>query len=208
MNRVFARSATQIQSSNNKDYRGSNNSSDNTSLIKPRYNIITIERLELFNTAIYAAIVDDASAKGGKRYILIEPTLTSRDVKNLAFIKQVIIDELLIDMSMVQRSTKKEMEDKLSYELETIAKKYDLHVNRSFNKLRYYLIRDLLYLGKIEPLMHDHMIEEVNCDGPNIPLYIWHREHESLPTNIVFSDEELNSMVIKMAYLAGKHISL
>jgi len=36
-----------------------------------------------------------------------------------------------------------------------------------------------------------------------------HRVHESLPTNIVFRDEaELDSFIIRSAYLSGKNISI
>ena len=69
--------------------------------------------------------------------------------------------------------------------------------------------RDFVYLGKIEPLMHDPMIEEISCDGTNIPLYIWHREYESMPTNIFFtSDYELDNYARKIAYVSGQHISM
>ena len=53
------------------------------------------------------------------------------------------------------------------------------------------------------------MIEEISCDGTNIPLYVWHREFESIPTNIIFeTDKELNNFARKVAYLGGKHISI
>jgi flagellar protein FlaI len=57
--------------------------------------------------------------------------------------------------------------------------------------------------------MRDHMIEEISCDGTDIPLYVWHREHESIPTNIKFeTDTELNNFARKLAYICGKHISM
>lgn len=196
---------------NNKSYMVNNeNHIANYNYLKPKYSIASIQHIELFNTTIYTAIVNDDSVKGGKRYVVIEPTLTAKDLKNLEFIKQVILDELIIDISKMRNLHEgKEYElNKLLLEVDKIVRRYDMKINRSLNKLKYYIVRDLLYLGKIEPLMHDHMIEEVNCDGPNIPVYIWHREYESLPTNIVFTEKELDSLVIKIAYLAGKHISL
>jgi flagellar protein FlaI len=70
-------------------------------------------------------------------------------------------------------------------------------------------VRDFIHLGKIEPLMRDHMIEEISCDGTNIPLYVWHREHESIPTNIIYEkDAELNNFARKLAYICGKHVSM
>jgi flagellar protein FlaI len=57
--------------------------------------------------------------------------------------------------------------------------------------------------------MKDHFIEDISADGVNIPIYVWHRVYESLPTNVIFKDEvELNSFIIRMAYLAGKNISI
>jgi flagellar protein FlaI len=57
--------------------------------------------------------------------------------------------------------------------------------------------------------MKDHLIEDISADGVNIPIYVWHRLYESLPTNIIFNNEaELNSFIIRLAYLAGKNISI
>jgi flagellar protein FlaI len=57
--------------------------------------------------------------------------------------------------------------------------------------------------------MKDRMVEDISTDGVNIPVYIWHREYESLPTNIIFeNEEELNSYIVRLAYLSGKNISL
>ncbi|MFN4337266.1 MAG: type II/IV secretion system ATPase subunit [Candidatus Nitrosocaldus sp.] len=200
--------ATSSSTPNNSEYNVGKNKSHAYIYLKPRYNIISIESLNLFNTNIYTAIVIDNTVKSGKRYVVIEPTLTPRDIKNLELIKQIIIDEFIINLDNMQKWYMQK-DNQLLFILNRIVKRYNLNINsKVLNKLRYYLVRDLLHLGKIEPLMHDHMIEEINCDGPNIPVYIWHREHESLPTNIVFDDKELDSMVVKMASMAEKHVSL
>ena len=89
-------------------------------------------------------------------------------------------------------------------------KQYKLKVEAEIlDKLMYYLTRDFIYTGRIEPLMRDHMIEDISCDGPGVPIYIWHRQYESMPTNVIFEEgKELDSFVIKLAYLSGKHISI
>ena len=57
--------------------------------------------------------------------------------------------------------------------------------------------------------MRDKLIEDISCDGAGIPIYIWYRDYESIPTNIVFeTDAELDAYVSKLAYTAGKHVSL
>ncbi|MEM2055024.1 MAG: type II/IV secretion system ATPase subunit, partial [Sulfolobales archaeon] len=42
-----------------------------------------------------------------------------------------------------------------------------------------------------------------------IPVYVWHRRYEYLPTSVVFrTSQELDEFVVKLAHLAGKHISV
>jgi flagellar protein FlaI len=56
--------------------------------------------------------------------------------------------------------------------------------------------------------MRDANIEDISCDGVTRPVYIWHRNYESIETNIQFgTDEELDNMVVKLVHMAGKHVS-
>ncbi len=76
-------------------------------------------------------------------------------------------------------------------------------------KLLYYLVRDYLDYYILDPLMKDAMIEDVSCNGPTIPLFIWHRKYESIPTNIIYgSDEELDSFIIRLAYKGKRMVSV
>ena len=80
--------------------------------------------------------------------------------------------------------------------------------NTSMEKVKYYLKRDISGFGIIDPLMHDISIEDVSCSGNRQPIYVWHRNYDSIPTNIQFSSEEkLNSFVSRIVFRAGKHIS-
>jgi len=75
-------------------------------------------------------------------------------------------------------------------------------------KVKYYLKRDVLGFGPIDPLFHDPFIEDITCGGPNKPIYVYHRRYEGLRTNVVFRDAEyLDGFVMKMVHRAGKHIS-
>jgi flagellar protein FlaI len=57
--------------------------------------------------------------------------------------------------------------------------------------------------------MRDPLIEDISADGVNIPVYVWHREYESIPTNIIYrNDDELDTFIIRLAYHAGKNISI
>ena len=47
--------------------------------------------------------------------------------------------------------------------------------------------------------MHDALIEDISCDGVNVPMYIWHRKFESIPTNLRFETaEELDTYALRL----------
>ncbi|MGI0007288.1 MAG: type II/IV secretion system ATPase subunit [Nitrosotalea sp.] len=78
----------------------------------------------------------------------------------------------------------------------------------SMEKVKYYLNRDIVGFGLIDPIMHDVNIEDVSCSGTDKPIFIWHRNYDSIPTNIQYaSNEQLNSFVSRIVFRAGKHIS-
>ena len=78
----------------------------------------------------------------------------------------------------------------------------------SWYKILYHAERDLVGFGKIDPLMRDPNIEDISCDGVNKPVYIWHRNYESLETNLEFeSDEVVDNTVVKLVHMSGKHVS-
>jgi flagellar protein FlaI len=156
---------------------------------------------------VYAAIVKEPKTQKIK-YEIIEPTLKKDERKRLNEVKEFLIEE--VDVSPKEIETEEKAEDYLKHKMKETIKKYHIEVSsQSIDKLIYYVIRDFIGYGRIDPLMKDHLIEDISADGVNIPIYVWHRVYESLPTNIVFEEEEeLDSFIIRLAYLAGKNISI
>jgi flagellar protein FlaI len=156
---------------------------------------------------VYAAIVKDPTTQK-IMYEIIEPTLQKDEKERLKEIKTFLIDELNVSLKEIE--TKEKAENYLKEKTKETIRKYRIKVPpEAIDKLVYYIVRDFIGYGKIDALMKDQLIEDVSADGVNIPLYVWHRMYESLPTNIIFEDEaELNSFIIRMAYLAGKNISI
>ena len=76
------------------------------------------------------------------------------------------------------------------------------------NILAYYLKRDLSGFGPLEALMRDPALEDISCNGANLPVFVFHRSYGSLPTNILFAEAELDQFVLKLAQKANKQISL
>jgi flagellar protein FlaI len=156
---------------------------------------------------VYAAIVKDPKTQK-MSYEIIEPTLQKEEEKRLKEIKTFLMEE--VDVNLKDIETKEKAENYLREKTNAIIKKYRIKVPpESVDKLTYYVVRDFVGYGKIDPLMKDHLIEDISADGVNIPIYVWHRLYESLPTNVIFKDEtELDSFIIRLAYLAEKNISI
>ena len=80
--------------------------------------------------------------------------------------------------------------------------------NTSMEKVKYYLGRDIAGFGIIDALMHDPLVEDISCGGIKTPIYVWHRNFESIRTNIIFETEDnLNDFVMRMVHRSGKHVS-
>jgi flagellar protein FlaI len=155
----------------------------------------------------YAAITRDTES-GGLRYLIIEPTLRENEKALLTKIKEVLVEELKVELKSIGGRDK--VEQYLRDQVQAITKDYKIAIEpETFDKLMYYVLRDFVHYGKIDPLMRDHMIEDISADGVGVPIYIWHREYESVPTNLVFRDNnEIDSFVTKLAYISGRHISI
>jgi flagellar protein FlaI len=161
----------------------------------------------IYEPYIYAAVVKDPSTHKMK-YEIIEPTLLKEEEKQLEEIKSLLMEE--VDVSLKDLETKEKATEYLKNKVLEVVKDYHVKVPKeAVDKLVYYILRDFIGYGKIDALMRDHMVEDISADGVNIPIYVWHREYESLPTNIIYANAyELNSFVTRLAYIAGKNISI
>ncbi|MEM0318058.1 MAG: type II/IV secretion system ATPase subunit [Candidatus Nezhaarchaeales archaeon] len=76
-------------------------------------------------------------------------------------------------------------------------------------ELQYLIIRELAFdrFGALDPLMRDPSLENIECTGPYRPVTVLHSELGRLETNLVFTEEELDKLVMKLANKAGKSIS-
>lgn len=187
--------------------RGIESSSINTLLSDSARNFVEVFPLRTGALNVYGAISKEEGVEG-YRYIVIEPELTAQERKLFDQLKGLLIEEMDVDLRSIE--TREKAEAFLSARVARLADTYGLNIPRpSMRKLQYYFTRDFIHLGKIEPLMLDPLIEDISCDGAKIPIYVWHRDYESIPTNVAFaSDQELDTFVSKLAYVSGKHISL
>jgi len=142
-------------------------------------------------------------------YYVLEPVLSNEEIDLLEKIKTTLIEKLDIDFSTLRK------DDARVY----LKKKFEESVNlmalnlpeNKRQQILYYIERDFVGLGKIEPIMKDPNIEDISCDGIGIPIFILHRNSliGSVKTNVVFNTaEELDIFVNKVAQRCGKNISV
>uniref|UniRef100_A0A7C4S6L0 Secretion system protein E n=1 Tax=Geoglobus ahangari TaxID=113653 RepID=A0A7C4S6L0_9EURY len=138
------------------------------------------------------------------RYEVIEPELTAGE--------RELIKEIKTRLYEVIDAEPDEIADRESYLrdcVQKILKDFRINIkNERFEKLMYYIYRDLLRYDKLDVFLRDPTIEDISVDGPNVPVYIYHRKYGSMPTNVQFDSEELDALIYKLAQRAGKHISL
>jgi len=189
---------------------------------------------EAYNIAIHGPVVDFAVPEGSNfkeiemypvnppyayiriaynpvtheyQYQVLEPLLSEEEKKLLENMKQQLIETLELNL----KETDHKSAEKYLREYSTkYLREYKIDVSvRKRERVMYHLIRDFLGFGRIDPLMRDMRLEDVSCDGPNTPIYVFHKSYNSVPTNVIFSDDdELDAFAIRIAQLCGRHISI
>lgn len=78
----------------------------------------------------------------------------------------------------------------------------------TLHRVLYFVERDFIRYGKLDPVMNDPYIEDISCNGFGIPVFVYHREYGgNIETNMKYERQELNSFIIRLAQRAGKHIN-
>ena len=140
-------------------------------------------------------------------YKVEEPVLDSKEKEILLKLEQGIKE--FINMSFISVKQKETLIEFLEKNVQILLNEMNIKLERnSYLKLMYYIYRDFIGLNRIEPLMNDGYIEDIECNGRNSSLYIVHRRYGNIKTNITFDDfDELSDFVEKLAQKSGRYIS-
>jgi flagellar protein FlaI len=165
-----------------------------------------MDKYPLYEPFAHVAIVQNPKV-GEYKYVLDELQLDPLERSVYNRILEILLAEI--------ESPKEEILDPRKFfaeEAKKIVDKYRISLgwlpDVSWYKILYHAERDLVGFGRIDPLMRDPNIEDISCDGVNRSVYIWHRNYESIETNLQFeNDEELDNIVVKLVHMAGKHVS-
>jgi len=138
-------------------------------------------------------------------YLLFEPALSEFQYELLERLYEDLRDVLILTDEAMYLEPRHVLLTKI-YEL-----LHDYRVtleDEALFKIQYYILRNYLGWGRIDALMKDEQIEDISCDGIQVPIFLYHRVHRNIKTNIAFDEEPLNSLAITLAQRSGKHISI
>jgi archaeal flagellar protein FlaI len=144
---------------------------------------------------------------GEHLYEALEPQLSKDEQEILQFVEDALVRGLNVDPSTLKPEHREEY---LVKAVRQILHDYRIRIDQVGQaRVEYYLRRDFLGLGPIHAVMVDPNIEDISCDGAAQPLFIFHRQYESIPSTIRFTGEaELDGFVIRLAQRSGKAISI
>ncbi|HUI01114.1 MAG TPA: type II/IV secretion system ATPase subunit [Nitrososphaerales archaeon] len=171
----------------------------------------TYEDIDRYQSIVYPVrepyqFVNLEMENGELVYRALEPRLTAREKEILE--KAANAFDMLVNVGTVLTS----VEDKLQFLEETfrdIVKIYNFKLSEvEYRRILYHIERDYVGYGKVDTLVRDRFIEDISCNGPDVPVFIYHRFFESIRTNIVFDEVELNNFLLRLAQLSGRHISI
>ena len=140
-------------------------------------------------------------------YYLEEPILSEKEKEILEKISQALID--LIEVGLTSIKTSPQIMQYLEEQIKKVIKELSLSITpEQYIKIMYYIFRDFIGFNEIEPLLQDPWLEDIGCDGVEIPLYVVHRKYGSIKTNIIFETvEKLREFVIKLSERCGRYVS-
>lgn len=140
-------------------------------------------------------------------YEVVEPELDKKEKQILKTLEEGIKE--LINISFISVKKGESVIEYLEKNINVLLKELGFTLSEdTFKKVMYYIYRDFVGLNKIEPLLCDYFIEDIECNGLDSLVYIVHRKYRNLKTNIKFSEiTSLASFVERLAQKCGKYVS-
>ena len=145
---------------------------------------------------------DDANEH---RYQVVEPELTSGEYALLETAFEDIRDPLIYRSDVTDENA----DEVLETELRELLERYGADVDvPSFYKLYYYVHRAFRRFGKLDPILNDPHVEDISCDGYDLPIFVYHDDYTDIASNVQFGKGELDDFVVRLAQQSGQHISV
>lgn len=154
----------------------------------------------------YSAVRIFTKEEGGEySYRVIEPVLGSKTKEVLELVRRYFVSGI-----KAYPLSKEERHLYIQKEVEEILRLKNLEKSlKEKEVILYYLYREFEGFGSIQVPLLDDNVEDISCDGPEIPVYVFHKRYGSIRSNITFQDEQsLDGYVSWIVQKSGKHISI
>ncbi|MDZ7730582.1 MAG: type II/IV secretion system ATPase subunit [Natrialbaceae archaeon] len=159
-----------------------------------------VERYWVHEPYAQVAILHDA-ADERYRYHVIEPNLSSFETRVMADLKETI--------RRVLRNQPPDPDRSIPETIQSIIASHAIPVSDgSLHKIYYRIVRDFTGYDWIDPLMRDSRLEEISCDGADIPVFVYHQDYQDLETNLMAASSALDGYVRRLAQRTDATLSV
>lgn len=152
------------------------------------------------------AVIAEKEDEFRNYYHILEPAVSLEEAQIISAMytdlkRVLVLHDVSVDIS--------ERAEVLVKNIERLAKEYAINFDENFyTRMLYYFFRDFFGYGVIDPLIEDPHVEDISCDGYDIPIFIYHQKYGNVETNIILDKEKLDRMVLRLTQKSGKHISM
>lgn len=161
-----------------------------------------LERYWVHKPYAYISILHDVESRTDY-YHIAEPVLTEAEAYIKNDLASVVRDS--VELDDVDQDNAEEFQARIRRAVADHAG--GIVEDGSLHKITYYLLRDFIGYSRIDPIMLDDQVEDISCDGHNLPVFVYHRDYRDLPTNLEFEPQELDSFIRWLAQRTGRPIS-
>jgi flagellar protein FlaI len=140
-------------------------------------------------------------------YEVIEPQLSKHERELITHLKSTLTKIMGSEVAPLSAAEKRTY---LRGEVESYLRSRQITLSPlSIERVAYYIQRDYVGYGPIDALILDPKVEDVSCDGVEVPLFVFHSDYESMKTSVVFEDEDsLNSFIVALGQRCSKAVSV
>jgi flagellar protein FlaI len=165
--------------------------------------------LNVNNIVIEVNVVND-TAKPVPQYVISISNISETTKLILEKIRQRFISKMSLEnLEQVEESQDFDIKQKFKEEITKLVRDNfpDIDI-KTLDMLTNYLIEEDLGLGKIEILLKDPNLEEIVVNGHESPIWVYHRRHGWLETNIrIYTESRIRHYATMIGRNVGKEIT-
>ena len=171
--------------------------------------IIETYSLEVNNIVIEVSIVNDET-RPVPQYVISISNISETTKLILEKIRQKFISKMSLEnLEEVQEDKNLDIKERFKDEIKNLVKENfpDIDV-KTVDMLTNYLIEENLGLGKIEIMLKDDNLEEIVINGHESVVWVYHKKHGWLETNVrIYNESKIRHYATMIGRQVGKEIT-